>query len=64
MMNEIRDLYAIHPFKGYRGITIDLKDLGYEVNHKGFVREPPLPKEEKKDYSAIDKKKSLYWHAL
>ena len=38
MMNEIRDLYAIHPFKGYRRITIDLKDLGYEVNHKRVYR--------------------------
>lgn len=38
MMNEIRDLYAIHPFKGYRRITLDLKDLGHGVNHKRVYR--------------------------
>ena len=27
LMNEIRDIYSRHPFKGYRRITWDLKDL-------------------------------------
>lgn len=38
IMNEIRDIYVQHPFKGYRRITWDLKDLGYVVNHKRVYR--------------------------
>ncbi len=38
MMNEIREIYAIRPFQGYRRITLDLKDSGYEVNHKKVYR--------------------------
>jgi putative transposase len=37
-MNEIREIYAVRPFQGYRRITLDLKDLGYEVNHKKAYR--------------------------
>lgn len=38
IMNEIRDIYAIRPFQGYRRMTLDLKDLGYKVNHKKVYR--------------------------
>lgn len=38
LMNEIRDLYALRPFQGYRRMTLDLKDLGYEINHKKVYR--------------------------
>jgi putative transposase len=38
LMNEIREIYAIRPFQGYRRITLDLKDLGYEINHKKVYR--------------------------
>ena len=38
LMNEIRDLYSRYPFKGYRRITWDLKDLGYNINHKRVYR--------------------------
>jgi putative transposase len=38
LMNEIRDIYAMRPFQGYRRITLDLKDSGYEVNHKKVYR--------------------------
>ena len=38
LMNEIRDLYSQHPFKGYRRITWDLKDLGHLINHKRVYR--------------------------
>ena len=38
LMNEIRDIYAMRPFQGYRRIRWDLKDLGYEVNHKRVYR--------------------------
>jgi putative transposase len=34
LMNEIRDIYAMRPFQGYRRITLDLKDMGYGINHK------------------------------
>ena len=37
-MNEIIDIYAMRPFQGYRRLTLDLKDLGYEVNHKKVYR--------------------------
>ncbi len=38
LMNEIRDIYEARPFQGYRRITWDLKDLGYEINHKKVYR--------------------------
>ncbi len=38
LMNEIQDIYAIHPFKGYRRICYDLQDKGYPVNHKRVLR--------------------------
>lgn len=38
LMNEIRDIYSQHPFKGYRKITWDLKDLGHDINHKRVYR--------------------------
>jgi putative transposase len=34
LMNEIQDIYSRHPFKGYRRITWDLKDLGHTINRK------------------------------
>ena len=37
-MNEIIDIYTMRPFQGYRRLTLDLKDLGYEVNHKKVYR--------------------------
>ena len=38
IMNEIRELYAVRPFQGYRRMTFDLKDLGYEINNKKVYR--------------------------
>jgi putative transposase len=38
IMNEISDIYSVRPFQGYRRITLDLKDSGYEVNHKKVYR--------------------------
>ena len=38
VMNEIRDIYEVRPFQGYRRMTLDLKDLGYGVNHKRVYR--------------------------
>lgn len=38
LMNEIRDIYEKRPFQGYRRMTLDLKDLGYEANHKKVYR--------------------------
>lgn len=38
LQNEIREIYAKRPFQGYKRITDDLKDLGYEVNHKRVYR--------------------------
>ncbi len=38
LMNEMREIYAKHPFKGYRRITDDLKDQGYTLNHKKVYR--------------------------
>ena len=38
LMNEIRDIYSLRPFQGYRRITDDLKDKGYVVNHKRVYR--------------------------
>lgn len=38
LMNEIQDIYAIHPFKGYRRICHDLQDRGYPVNYKRILR--------------------------
>lgn len=38
LMNEIRDIYSQYPFKGYRRITWDLKDLGFDINHKRVYR--------------------------
>lgn len=37
-MNEIREIYAKRPFQGYKRITDDLKDQGYNVNHKRIYR--------------------------
>lgn len=38
IMNEIREIYAMRPFQGYRRITWDLKDLGYTINRKKVYR--------------------------
>jgi putative transposase len=38
IMNEIREIYSIRSFQGYRRITWDLKDLGYEINRKKVYR--------------------------
>ena len=38
LMNEIRQIYVLHPFKGYRRICNDLQDMGYRVNHKRVLR--------------------------
>lgn len=38
LMNEIREIYAMRPFQGYRRITWDLKDLGYSINRKRVYR--------------------------
>ena len=38
LMNEIREIYEPHPFKGYKRITDDLIDLGYIINHKRVYR--------------------------
>lgn len=38
IMNEIRELYERHPFKGYKRITDDLIDQGYIINHKRVYR--------------------------
>lgn len=38
LMNEIREIYAMRPFQGYRRMTWDLKDLGYQINHKRVYR--------------------------
>lgn len=38
IMNEIRDIYERHPFKGYRRVTLDLKDLGFDINRKRVYR--------------------------
>jgi len=38
IMNEIREIYAMRPFYGYRRITWDLKDLGHEINRKKVYR--------------------------
>ena len=38
LMNEIQDIYASRPFQGYRRVMWDLKDMGYEVNHKKIYR--------------------------
>jgi putative transposase len=37
-MNEIREHYERHPFKGYKRITDDLNDQGYSINHKRVYR--------------------------
>lgn len=38
LMNEIHEIYLSRPFQGYRRITLDLKDLDYEINHKKVYR--------------------------
>ena len=38
LMNELADLYAEHPFKGYRKLTYDLRDMGFMINHKRVLR--------------------------
>ena len=38
IMNEIREIYTMRPFQGYRRITWDLKDLGYLINRKKVYR--------------------------
>ncbi len=38
VMNEMREIYERHPFKGYRRITRDLQDQGYTINHKKVYR--------------------------
>ena len=38
LMNEIQDIYAVHPFKGYRRIFNDLRDEGHLINKKRVLR--------------------------
>jgi putative transposase len=38
IMNELRELYAMRPFQGYRRMTSDLKDMSYTINHKKVYR--------------------------
>ena len=38
LMNEIQDIYARRRFQGYKRITLELKDMGYGVNHKRVYR--------------------------
>ena len=38
IMNEIQDIYATQPFKGYRRICNDLSDAGYLINQKRVLR--------------------------
>src|SRR5262245_1733186 len=38
LMNEIREIYERHPFKGYKRITDDLVDKGHRINHKRVYR--------------------------
>lgn len=38
LMNEIREIYERHPFKGYKRITDDLVDKGHKINHKRVYR--------------------------
>jgi putative transposase len=38
LLNEIQEIYASRPFQGYRRVTLDLRDLGYNVNHKKIYR--------------------------
>lgn len=54
LMNEMRDIYARHPFKGYRRMTEDLRDQGYTINHKKVYRLMRLM-----DLQAIYPKKNL-----
>src|SRR5260370_36375520 len=37
-LNEIREIYERHPFKGYKRITDDLVEQGYVINHKRVYR--------------------------
>lgn len=37
-MNEIREIYERHPFKGYKRIADDLNDNGLVINHKRVYR--------------------------
>jgi putative transposase len=37
-LNEIREIYERHPFKGYKRITDDLAEQGYVINHKRVYR--------------------------
>ena len=34
LLNEIRDIYQEFPFYGYRRIHIELRERGFEINHK------------------------------
>lgn len=38
LMNEIRDIYGMRPFQGYRRISWDLRDKGHTVNPKRVYR--------------------------
>jgi len=38
LLNEIREIYERHPFKGYKRITDDLVEQGYVINHKRVYR--------------------------
>jgi putative transposase len=38
LMNEIREIYERHPFKGYKRITDDLVDKEHKINHKRVYR--------------------------
>src|SRR5689334_11953982 len=34
IMNELRNIYYLHPYYGYRKMTVALRQLGIIVNHK------------------------------
>jgi putative transposase len=38
LMNEIQEIWLKYPFYGYRRISVELRFLGYEVNHKRVQR--------------------------
>lgn len=38
LMNEIKDIWTIHPFRGYRRVTDELRDRQIIVNHKRVQR--------------------------
>jgi putative transposase len=67
-MNEMREIYAQQPFKGYRRITRDLQDVGYVINHKKVYRLMKLMGMEaiypKKNLSKRRQKDAIYPYLL